>query len=191
MKRVKLSHNWRYGKYDERILFKHNIMYPSQILLEKDLFYMTHGGQLRIHRRLKSKNLVKEPAHELIGNSRDGDITDFVKEGNTIFGGRDNGYAFIYENKEYYVERISDHIGQRRAFINAVDIHARTFITASMTSLKIWQKIYELGMVSLELMVENDGIFKCIKLSPTGDVCVAGKYSDRYKEALKLFDIET
>lgn len=166
-------------------------MYPSQLWLEKDLFYMTHGGQLRIHRRLKSNNLVKERAHELIGNSRDGDITDFVKQGNTIFGGRDNGYAFICEDSEYYEERISDHIGQRRAFINAVDIHSQTFVTASMTSMKIWKKIYELEMVSLELMVENDGIFKCIKLSPNGDECLAGKYSDRLKEALRLFDMET
>lgn len=153
MKRIKLSHNWRNGKYDERILFKHNVMYPSQILLEKDFFYMSHGGQLRVHRRLKSKNLVKERAHDVIGNSRDGDITGFVKEGYTIFGGRDNGYAFIYENGEYFVERISDHIGQRRAFINAVDIHKDCFITASMTSMKIWRKIYELNMVSLEPMV--------------------------------------
>lgn len=191
MKRIKLSHNWRHGKYDEKIFFKHNIMYPSQLLLEKDLFHMTHGGQLRIHRRLKSKNLVKEQAHELIGKSRDGDITNFVKKGNTIFGGRDNGYAFIYEDSEYYVERISDHIGQRRAFINAVDIHSQTFVTASVTSMKIWQKIYELDMVSLELLVENDGFFKCVKLSPNGDECLAGKYSDRMREALRLFDVET
>ncbi len=191
MKRIKLSRNWRYGKYDEKILFKHNVMYPSHLLLEKDLFYMTHGGQLRVHRRVKSKNFVKERAHEQIGNSRDGDITDFVKKGNTIFGGRDNGYAFIHEDGEYCEERISDHIGQRRAFINAVDIHSQTFVSASMTSLKIWQKIYELDMVSLELMVENDGIFKCMKISPDGDECVAGKYSDRLKEALRLFDLET
>lgn len=152
---------------------------------------MTHGGQLRIHRRLKSKKLVKEQAHELIGNTRDGDITDFVKEGNTIFGGRDNGWAFIYENNEYYEERISDNIGQRRAYINAVDIHSETFVTASMTSMKIWQKIYELDMVSLEMMAEKNGIFKCVKISPSGDECVAGKYSDRNKEALKLFHMET
>lgn len=191
MKRIKLSHNWRYGKYDEKIFFKHNVMYPSQILLEKDLFYMTHGGQLRIHRRLKSKKLVKERSHELIGNSHDGDITNFVKKDSTIFGGRDNGYAFIYEDNEYYEERVSDHIGQRRAFINAVDIHSQTMVTASMTSMKVWQKIYELDMVSLEQMVENDGIFKCVKLSPNGDECLAGKYSDRFKEALRLFDMET
>lgn len=166
-------------------------MYPSQVLLEKDLFHMTHGGQLRIHRRLKSKNLVKERAHELIGNSRDGDITGFVKKGNTIFGGRDNGYAFIYEDGECYEERISDYIGQRRAFINAVDIHSQTFVTASMTSMKIWRKIYELNMVSLELQAENDGIFKCMKLSPNGDECLAGKYSDRLREGLRLFDMET
>lgn len=191
MKRVKLSHNWRYGKYDEKILFKHNVMYPSQVLLERDSFYMTHGGQLRVHRRLKSKKLVREQPHELIGNSRDSDITGFVKEGNTIFGGRDNGYAFIYENGECFEERISDHIGQRRAFINAVDVHSETFVTASMTSMKIWHKIYELDMVSLELLAENDGIFKCMKLSPNGDECLAGKYSDRFKEALRLFDMET
>lgn len=191
MKRIKLAHNWRHGKYDEKILFKHNIMYPSQLLLEKDLLHMTHGGQLRIHRRLKSKGLVAERTHETIGNSRDGDITNFVKQGDTIFGGRDNGYAFIYENGEYYEERVSDHIGQRRAYVNAVDIHQSTFITATMTSMKIWQKIYELDMVSLELAVENDRIFKCVKLSPSGDECLAGKYSDRYKEALRLFDMET
>lgn len=185
MKRVKLSTNWRHGKYDEKVLFKHNVMYPSQLLLEKHLLHITHGGQLRIHHRQKSKNLVKERAHELVGNTRDSDITNFVKEGNTIFGGRDNGYAFIYENGEYYEERISDHIGQRRAFINAVDFRSQTFVTASMTSLKIWQKIYELDMVSLELMVENDGIFKCARLSPSGDECLAGKYSDRFKEALR------
>ncbi|KAJ6631743.1 F-box/WD repeat-containing protein 4 [Pseudolycoriella hygida] len=191
LKRVKLSYNWRHGKYDEKVLFKHRMVYQPQLLLEKDLLYLTHGGELRIHRRLKSKNMLSERALTSIGTTRAGDITSFVKHGNVIFGGRDTGYAFIYEDDECYEEKISDHVGQRRAYINAVDFHSQTFVTTSMTSFKVWRKIYELDMVSLELMTETDSAFKCLKLSPSGDECIAGIYSDRRKEALRLYDMET
>lgn len=188
-RRIKINENWRFGRYFEHTFFRHKIMYPSYIHLEKDLFYMTHGGELRIYQRCP-ENIINTIPLQCIGHRKIADITCFTKNGNTIFGGRENGNIFIYDADDILEENASSN--HDSVAINAVDCsNQRTFVTASKKEVKLWQRQYELTMIMLVPKWDYLEYYKSVRISPDGVWLAAGKYRDKEHNALDLFDIET
>uniref|UniRef100_A0A8W7PV36 F-box domain-containing protein n=1 Tax=Anopheles coluzzii TaxID=1518534 RepID=A0A8W7PV36_ANOCL len=97
-KRVKLDENWRYGRYEERSYFHHNVMYISQLAIDKDCLYMTHGGRLQAHRRTKSVHMIDTRIAWMVGSVGDSDITSLAKKNNRFFAGRMDGKILLYEH---------------------------------------------------------------------------------------------
>lgn len=187
--RVKLFKNWCYGRYEEHILFHQRRFNPSQIFLEKDFLYITHGGQLRIHKRTK-KDLLKRKPDRLIGNVSEADITYFTKKDDTIFAGRRNGRILIIStDTDSYVDEQIDSTPSNR--IDFLDFEKDLFITTTRDITKLWRKENELDIPYLDPVAEWKSGNKCLRLSPDVKSCAVGKYSERSKTALRLIDLET
>ncbi|XP_049544420.1 uncharacterized protein LOC125956512 isoform X2 [Anopheles darlingi] len=97
-KRAKLEENWRDGRYEEHTLFQHNVMYISQMDIDKDFLYMTHGGCLQAHKRTKNRYLVDTRIHWQVGCRRDPDISSLAKENDRFLAGRLDGRIMIYDS---------------------------------------------------------------------------------------------
>lgn len=167
-------------------------MFPSYIHLERNLFYMTHGGEIRIYRRCP-QNIINSKPVSCIGHRNIADITCFTKNEHTIFGGRENGQLFLSSNNQddgdYLEENAS--ANHQTCGINAVDCNNMVYVSASKKELKLWRREYELGMAMLEPRWEYLEEYKSVRISPDSVWLAAGKYRDRKKNALDLYDIET
>lgn len=189
-KRINIFKNWCHGRYEEHIFFHHKFFHPSHIHLEKDLLYITHGGQLRIHRRLKKGILNRRP--ELaISEVRQPDITCFAKKENTIFAGRRDGCVFIASTNNTN-ELIEEHVDATTSHnIEFLDFDRDIFLTTTRTSTKLWRKQYELDVGYLEPMADLNGGNKCLRISSDARLCATGKYNEKTRTALRLVDLET
>lgn len=151
---------------------------------------MTHGGQLRIHKRTK-KELLKRKPERLIGKVSEGDITYFTKKDDTIFAGRGNGRILIIstDTDSYVDEQIDSTPNNNR--IDFLDFEKDLFITTTRNNTKLWKKMYELDIPYLDPITEWKSGNKCLRLSPDLSSCAVGKYSEKSKTALRLIDLET
>lgn len=153
------------------------------------MLYITHGGQLRIHRRLR-KGIVNRKPDRTISSVRDPDITCFVKKDETIFAGRRNGCVFIAStNDNELVEERADET--RMNNIEFLDFEKDVFVTTSRAGTKLWRKQYELDVPYLEPAADLNGGNKCLRISPDSTSCATGKYSEKTRTALRLVDMET
>ncbi|XP_059607872.1 F-box/WD repeat-containing protein 4 [Phlebotomus argentipes] len=189
-RRWKLHENWRQGRYEEIMFFPHRVPYSSHIHLERDWLYMTHGGQVRVHRR-RSKDFLKRFPDMSYGNTRDPDITAFTKAGSIIFAGTMCGTVLLYDPQHCSgMNFISQKIASVKEYLNSVDFRNDIFVTTTNQSAKLWRKEIELGFVLLESTCDLQEAFKCVKISPDGDHMAAGRYRDPCC-ALKLIDMAT
>lgn len=191
-KRVKLFQNWCYGRYEEHVMFHQRKFNPSRIILEKDLLYITHGGQLRAHKRVKNSQILARKPCKTYGTENESDITSFVKKDGTIFIGRRDGHVMITSidsNESTISERIDTTNTNR---LECVDFDGDLFVTTTLNTTSLWRKQYELDIPFLEPIVEFNGVGnKCLRLSPDGERLATGKYNERGRTALRLIDIET
>lgn len=149
---------------------------------------MSHLGELRAYRRICSGLLERVP-HQIYGQADESDITCFKKRGESIFGGRTLGAVWLHENNEL----IESHTTVASSSINAVDLQKGNgiLVSASSKELVLWQREYELEMISLEPLADIQEEYKSIQIDPSGKVLAAGKYIDRTKNALELVDLTT
>lgn len=163
-------------------------MYASYLHLERDTLYMSHRGELRAYRRL-IRGLLDTIPHQIIGQADESDITCFTKRSDSIFGGRTLGAVWLHENNEL----IESHTAIASCAINAVDLQLGNgvLVSASRKELVLWQREYELDIISLEPCSEIQEEYKSIQIDPSGKVLAAGKYIDRTKNALELVDLTT
>lgn len=191
-KRVKLFQNWCYGRYEEHVLFHQRQFNPSRIFLEKDLLYITHGGQLRAHKRMRNRQVLARKPCKTYGSENDSDITSFAKKDSTIFIGRRDGHVMVTStdsSESPIADRIDTTSTSRLEF---VDFNADLFVTTTLNTTSLWRRQYELGIPFLEPIAEvNGGGNKCLRLSPDGERLATGKYNERARTALRLTDIET
>uniref|UniRef100_A0A6B2E8H9 F-box domain-containing protein n=1 Tax=Phlebotomus kandelakii TaxID=1109342 RepID=A0A6B2E8H9_9DIPT len=189
-KRWRLHENWRQGRYEETMFFPHRVPYSSHIHLEKNWLYMTHGGQVRVHRR-RSKDFLKRFPDISYGNTRDPDITAFTKSGNTIFAGTMCGTVLLHDPQHTSASNfISQKVASVKEYLNSVDFRDSLFVTTTNQTAKLWRKEIELGFVMLESTCDLKQAFKCVKISPDGQQIAAGRYRDA-QCALKLIDVTT
>uniref|UniRef100_A0A1L8DN95 Putative wd40 repeat in seven bladed beta propellers n=1 Tax=Nyssomyia neivai TaxID=330878 RepID=A0A1L8DN95_9DIPT len=189
-RRWKLNENWRKGRYEETMFFPHRIPYASHIHLEKDWLYMTHGGQVRAHRRRRKDSLKRFPDFSY-GNARDPDITAFTKKDDTMFAGTMCGTILLHDPQHcdgtnFFTQKIAS----VKEYLNSVDFRNDIFVTTTNQTARVWRKEVELDFVLLETVHNLQQSFKCIKISPDGDKLAAGRYRDPLC-ALKIVDMET
>lgn len=191
-KRVKLFQNWCYGRYEEHVMFHQRQFNPSRIFLEKELLYITHGGQLRAHKRMRNRQVLARKPFKTYGSENESDITSFAKKDSTIFIGRRDGYVMVTStdsSESPIADRIDTTSTSRLEF---VDFNADLFVTTTLNTTSLWRRQYELGIPFLEPIAEvNGGGNKCLRLSPDGERLATGKYNERARSALRLTDIET
>lgn len=75
--------------------------------------------------------------------------------------------------------------------VACVDFHGDLFVTTSRAGTKFWHRAVELEMPYLEPLSIDHGANKCLRISPDGTHCATGKFNDRQRTALRLFDLET
>ena len=189
-KRIKLHKNWREGRYEEHIFFHQHALNPTQLHLERDQLYLTRSGQLRVHRRQR-KGILKRKPDRIIGRERDSDITHFVKKSETIFAGRRNGSVFICnaDAGEILLEEPMD--AQSPKSVEFLDFNGDLFVTATRSITKLWRLKSELNMPFLDPLRQFEAANKCLRLSPDGTQCAAGRYNERSRTALRLLEVET
>lgn len=187
-RRISLFENWRYGRYAENQFFQHRMLYFSQIMLEKRWLYMSHRGQLRVHKRTAERGLLRVKPSWTVGAERQSDINWMVKKGEVIFAGRADGSGFVYDcrKRRYSKQVLADDI------VTAVDFEGELFVsTGKSSSTCFWTGLVEDGQYALERKLEVADAYQTIKLSPDGGSrLAAGKYHDRAKSALRLIDVE-
>lgn len=188
-RRIRIFKNWCQGRYEEHIFFHHKHFNPSQIFLEKESLYITHGGQLRVHRRLK-KRIIKRKPERLIGRVLEADITYFTKKENTIFAGRRNGRVLIVStDTDSYVDEQIDTTASNR--IDFLDFDKDLFVTTTRNSTNLWRKLYELDIPYLDPVATWNSGNKCLRLSPDANYCALGKYNEKARTALRIIDLST
>lgn len=165
---------------------------PSRIVLEKELLYITHGGQLRAHKRVKSRQILGRKPCKTYGTENESDITSFTKKDGTIFIGRRDGDVMIISvdsNEPSITEQIDTSNTNRLEY---VDFDGDLFVTTTLGTASMWRRQYELGIPFLEPIAElRGGGNKCLRLSPDAERLATGKYNERERTALRLFDVET
>lgn len=191
-KRIGLFENWRYGRYQENQFFQHRMLYFSQIVLEKRWLYMSHRGQLRVHKRTADRgHLLRVKPSWTVGAEKNPDINWMVKKGELIFAGRADGTGFVYDcRRRRYSKQI---LADEASSITAVDFEGELFVsTSKASSTCFWAGgLGETEEYVLEGTLELPEAFQTVKLSPDGGSrLAAGKYHDRDKNALRLIDVE-
>ncbi|XP_050074802.1 F-box/WD repeat-containing protein 4-like [Anopheles maculipalpis] len=190
-KRVKLDENWRYGRYEERSYFKHNVMYISQLAIDRDWLYITHRGRLQAHRRTKNRQMLDTSSHWVMGNDRDSDITSLVKMGDHFLMGRMNGEIVLYDptTTRSYSQTVTNDI------IKAVDFNTNIYaVTTKNDSTYILNRspleLEQLWMRSEEMLTQSfvyPQAYETIKLNRNH--LAAGKFHCSKKQALQLIDL--
>ncbi|XP_035912646.1 F-box/WD repeat-containing protein 4 [Anopheles stephensi] len=190
-KRVKLDENWRYGRYEERSYFNHNVMYISQLAIDRDWLYITHRGRLQAHRRTKDRQMVATGSQWVMGVARDSDITSLVQMGDRFLMGRMNGQIVLYDpaTTRSYSQTVTNDI------IKAVDFNTDVYAVTTKND-----STYILNRSSLELeplSMHSDGLltesfvfpeaYETIKLN--SNQLVGGKFHCSKKQALQLIDL--
>ncbi|XP_053665405.1 F-box/WD repeat-containing protein 4 [Anopheles marshallii] len=191
-KRMKLDENWRYGRYEEKAYFYHNVMYISQLAIDREWVYMTHRGRLQAHRRTKNRQMVDTKCSWAIGTARDSDVTGLVKRKDVFFMGRMDGKIMIIDHPEGnpYLQTITNDI------IKAVDFNSDVYAVTTKN-----ESTYILNRSPLEpnhLSADDDHAllqhtfvfpiaYETIKLNNTR--LAAGKFHCSRKQALQLIDL--
>lgn len=192
LQRLRVHGGWLGGRYAEHTLFEHRIMYPSFVHLERHAFYMSHGGVIRRHRRRRTDragggggsgraaSLLDTEPQQTIGSERLADVTCFRRRQRVIFGGRENGDYFVFDERQHPVraddgggaaalceERTLDADGNRASVpVVAVDMRGDCFVTANRQRLTVWRREWELGATVLEPMADVDEEYKAVCLQP-------------------------
>uniref|UniRef100_A0A182WCK9 F-box domain-containing protein n=1 Tax=Anopheles minimus TaxID=112268 RepID=A0A182WCK9_9DIPT len=190
--RVKLDENWRYGRYEERTYFYHNVMYISQLAIDRDWLYMTHRGRLQAHRRTKNRQMINTSSEWTIGVARDSDFTSLVKRDGRFFLGRMDGKIMVYDLGvgKPYLQAITNDI------IKAVDFNANVYAVTTKN-----ESTYILNRSALEPDHQSDHgdedllqltfvhpqAYETIKLNDTQ--LAVGKFHCSSKQALQLIDL--
>lgn len=200
---MRIHAGWHTGRYAEHTLFQHRIMYPSHIYLERTEFYMSHGGEIRVHRRRpaaggrKSAATHREApletlAHRTIGTVDQPDVTCFRRRDEVLFGGRANGDYFVYADDELTEARTLGAGGERATVpVVAVDMRAESYVTVNRERLTLWTRDWELGRPVLEPQADFDeDEYKSVSIRPDGEWVACGKYRDRERTALELIHME-
>ncbi|XP_053674012.1 F-box/WD repeat-containing protein 4 [Anopheles nili] len=190
-KRVRLNENWRIGRYEERTYFNHNVMYISQMLVEREWLYMTHGGRLQAHRRTKNQYMIDTKIQWMVGNAGDSDFTALVKQGDRFFGGRMDGKLVIYDHdtRQLYVQPLAD------SMIKAVDFDGNVYAVTTKD-----QSTYILHCSLLDRDLLNNYEHELLQLSQVyfqayetiklnNNRLAAGKFHCSKKQALQLLDL--
>lgn len=166
---------------------------PSRIHLEKELLYITHGGQLRVHKRVKNRQILSRKPCKTYGTETESDITSFTKKDGTIFIGRRDGHVTIISTDSNETPILNERIDTTNTNrLEYVDFDADLFVTTTLNTTSLWRRQYELGIPFLEPIAElNGGGNKCLRLSPDAERLASGKYNERARTALHLVDIET
>ncbi|XP_058054508.1 F-box/WD repeat-containing protein 4 isoform X1 [Anopheles bellator] len=190
-KRVKLNENWCDGRYEEHTLFHHNAMYISQMAIDRDWLYMTHGGRLQAHQRTKTRHLIDSSTQWEVGFARDADITSLARHEDHFFAGRMDGKVMIYVHNT----RQKQYLAVARDTINAVDFNqdvyaittrhdATYFINRSLPDSNESEYLEEL---ELNRAYVHPQAYETIKLN--GHRLAAGKFHCSRKQALQLIDL--
>ncbi|EAA13200.3 F-box/WD repeat-containing protein 4 [Anopheles arabiensis] len=188
-KRVKLDENWRYGRYEERSYFHHNVMYISQLAIDKDCLYMTHGGRLQAHRRTKSVHMIDTRIAWMVGSVGDSDITSLAKKNNRFFAGRMDGKILLYEHGsgQQHLQTITNDI------IKAVDFNKDVY---AVTTKNESTYVFNYSPPDRELLYDGDvfehshvypNAYETIKLN--NNLLAVGKFHCSKKRALQLIDL--
>lgn len=191
---MKIYRNWCQGRYSERIFCYRKFFHPATLHLERQWLYTTHGGQLRKLRRLK-KGILDHRPDWTIGDVRQSDITCFVKKNDVIFVGRQDGRIFTASSNALEDDEIMEEIAaddlRDRTHISSVDFDGDLFVTTTRVSTKIWRKTIELGVTYMEQICDALEGQKSVRISLDGKSCAMGKYNERKRKALRMFDLET
>lgn len=122
------------------------------------------------------------------GSQKKDDIISFTKKSNEIFTGRRNGEINVYFTDSDCFEIQCNALNDR---IESVDFHDGIYISTTLNETVIWKKEFELGIPCLDLIKKIPSGNKSIRISPDGERCATGKYSERPGTALRLVNIET
>lgn len=186
LERLRVQAAWQTGRYKECTLFQHRLMYQSFVHLERRAIYMSHGGEIRRHRRHMKDNFaqIDETPEQTIGSERLADVTCFRRRDRVLFGGRLNGDYFVLDERQatgdgdgavdgYCVDvqlceaRTLGADGDRATVpITAVDMRGECFVTANEERLTVWRRDWELGDVVLQPMADVNEFFKAVAIQP-------------------------
>lgn len=185
LNRIRLNLYWKKGRYTEKIFFRRGERLRNRIHLERDKFYMSQRGAIRIYERDK-REILKRHFTE-IGQNRSSDVSCFSKFGPTIFAGRSNGCILLSEGDDL-LEECSHPPSE---VVQAVDIYDNFMVSSTYYGIKFYNKYLDLDMIAINPIASKTPGFKCLKISPDGKKLVAGMYQELSRNALKLYDNET
>lgn len=160
-------------------------MFPTKVHLERDLFYMTHAGYLRVHKRLRNEPLQRRYLTE-IATSTKTDVADFVKHRETIFAGRVCGNCFIYEDGTVHEQRLH----APKEYLLCVDFKNDVYVSSTDQCSKLWLRANEFDLIHLDLIREMKHSFKSLKFNSSGERFYGGLYTDVNRHALREVDVE-
>lgn len=160
---------------------------------------MSHGSEIRVYNR-QGGQLETRPVRVLCGTighrQSASDITAFVKRGERIFGGNNNGSICLWPSCSADDDDVRDMTADDRVTISSInsvdmDAMAQTFVVASKSELTVLNRCEELGLMTIEACADIQEEYKTIRLATNGRQIAAGKYIDRDRSALELIDLET
>uniref|UniRef100_A0A182P5Z4 F-box domain-containing protein n=1 Tax=Anopheles epiroticus TaxID=199890 RepID=A0A182P5Z4_9DIPT len=188
-KRVRVDENWRYGRYEERSCFNHNVMYISQIAIDRDWLYMTHGGRLQAHKRTKHAHMIDTRFTWSVGALEDSDIASLTKKGNRFFAGRMDGKILVYEHGTdiQHLQTITNDI------IKAVDFNKDVY---AVTTKNDFTYVLNYSPPDTDLFDDGEALkpsyvyphaYETLKLND--NYLAVGKFHCSKKRALQLIDL--
>lgn len=186
-RRAKIYQNWCFGRFEEQILFYTRQFHPTKLFLKKDKLYKTHGGELRIYKRLKNKHLIDRKPIKTFGAEKEEDIISFSVKSNEIFTGRRDGSINVYFDSA--IDDISHvaHVDR----VECVDFYNDLFVSTTLNETSLWSKKVELGIPNFDLLKSIPSGNKTVRLSPEGKRLATGKFSKEPGTALRMIDVET
>ncbi|XP_011205750.3 F-box/WD repeat-containing protein 4 [Bactrocera dorsalis] len=184
--RFHIARNWLQGRYREYEYYNHIQIFPTKLLLERDILYVSHLDYLRLYGRAKHEPLQRRCLQEISTGSR-GDISSFAKKQDTIFAGRVTGNCYIWEDGIVHEQQLH----RAKEYLHCVDFEDEIYATSTNVCAKLWRRTSELGLVYLEPFAEMPQEYKVIKLSEGGERLYGGLYTDIERYALREFDVES
>ncbi|XP_053953759.1 F-box/WD repeat-containing protein 4 [Anastrepha ludens] len=184
--RLNIARNWLQGRYREYEYYHHAQMFPTKLLLERNILYVTYMDYLRVYGRSNIEPLQRRCQQEICTSSR-GDISSFTKKRDTIFAGRVTGNCYIWEDGYGNEQQLHS----AKEYLHCVDFEDDLYVTSTNVCAKLWRRTNELGLVYLEQVGDLPQEYKVLKLSDGGERLFGGLYTDVDSHALREYDVET
>lgn len=195
--RLRIHCNWAKGQHHPIILFDDDsIKYIGRMRLDKEHFYLSNKGQLRIYGRSPENHRLPSDSFRSYCDIEDPVISMMALNGEHLFVGNYYGSCTYIRNGELKIDAQKIHDSYKD--IVSMDYHAETQVLASSNFREI--KLFRVGSSEMTTIGELDWRGRCLKIDSTGDQMIVGNVCTDFHsatgfitklDALSLFDLGT